>query len=102
MIGSPGVPLGGENWPDDQTRPAISALRLDAEGNLWVEEGRRDYDSPGTWHVYGQSGSHLATATMPARFQPSEIGTESTLGVWRDDLDVEYVQLRAIIKADNR
>ena len=90
-----------ENWPEDQTRPAITSLQLDAEGNLWVEEGRIDYDSPGIWHVVGPSGRYLATATMPSRFRPFDIGAESVLGVWRDDLDVEYVQLRAITKSDN-
>ena len=89
------------NFPEEQTRPAITSLRLDAEGNLWVEEGRTDYDSPGIWHVYGPSHSYLATATMPSRFRPFDIGTESVLGVWRDDFDVEYVQLRGIMKRDN-
>jgi hypothetical protein len=35
---------------------------------------------------------------MPARFRPFDIGAESVLGVWRDALDVEYVQVRAIMK----
>ena len=89
------------DWPEDQTRPAITSLQLDREGNLWVEEGRIDYDSPGIWHVVGPSGRYLATATMPSRFRPFDIGRETVLGVWRDDLDVEYVQKRVITKSDD-
>ena len=97
------IPVGAiRDWPEDQTRPAILALRLDSAENLWAEEGREDPSAMGTWRVFDPSGRYIAKVRMPPRFRPFDIGTESVLGVWRDDLDVEYVQLRAIVKTNNQ
>lgn len=87
------------NIPEGQTLPAITDLHLDEDGNLWAEEGGRATDDTGHWSVFTPSGR--ISATMSRRFRPFHIGSESVLGVWRDDLDVEYVQLRGIIKRGN-
>ncbi len=89
------------NWPEGRSRPAVVDLRVDDAGNLWVEEGREDPNASGLWSVFDPAGRHVADVTMPPRFRPFHIGLESVLGVWRDDLDVEYVQSRAIAKNGN-
>ena len=90
------------DWPKDQTRPAIVSLQVDDDGNLWAEEGREDPYAASIWSVFDPSGAYITKVTMPLRFRPFDIRTESVLGVWRDDLDVEYVQLRAIVKTNNQ
>jgi hypothetical protein len=86
------------NLERGRTLPAITGLRLDDEGNLWIGEYRAGPDAVQTWHVHAGSGTHVATATMPAGFRAFAIGSESVLGVWRDQLGVEYVQVRSITK----
>ena len=39
----------------------------------------------------------MGTVEMPTEFQPFEIGENYVLGVWTDDLGVEYVQTYAMI-----
>ena len=86
------------NVPQDLTIPQVTFLLVDEEDNLWVEEGGRDSDGWGVWSVFTTSGGYLAKVLMPSRFQPFSIGSESVLGVWRDDFGVEHVQLRTIEK----
>ncbi len=92
------IDLGTTQWniPEGQTLPAITDLQLDEDGNLWAEEGGRATDDTGHWSVFTSRGR--ISATMSRRFRPFHIGTESVLGVWQDDLDVEYVQVRSILK----
>ena len=35
-----------------------------------------------------------------SRFEPCDIGQDCVLGVWRDELDGEYVQLYTLIKPE--
>jgi hypothetical protein len=86
------------NLERGRSLPAITDLRLDDEGNLWIGEFRAGPAAVQTWHVHSGSGTHVATATMPAGFRAFAIGRESVLGVWRDQVGVEYVQVRTIVK----
>ena len=89
--------LRAADWsiPDDQTAPAVLDLVVAESGMLWIEEGREDVLAPGTWHVY-DGLRHVATVEMPPSFRPRHIGGESIVGIWTDELDVDWVQERAI------
>ncbi len=80
--------------------PAFEALRVDRSGNLWV----REYETPGaanaTWTVFNREGRWLGTVQMPGRWRALYIAEEQVLGRWFDDLDVEHVQVRRLIKGD--
>lgn len=96
------------------TKPAIAALRFDAAGNLWVRaydmgdateqfEARTDRAAPirepnRRWSVIDPDGRLLGDIPLPARFDIHEIGDDWVLGVWRDSLDVEHVQLYRVRK----
>lgn len=84
--------------PVPSTLPAFSSLKVDSEGNLWVQE----YPAPaaeGTeWTVFDPEGRMLGGVSMPDRFRPMRIGGASVLGVWKDDLDVEHVQMYRLEK----
>lgn len=73
--------------------PAYRDLKVDAGGNLWVEE----YRAPGEetqprWEVFDPDGVWLGTVETPVGFQIYEIGEDYLLGLWRDELGVEYVR----------
>jgi hypothetical protein len=50
-------------------------------------------DEPRKWEVFDPAGAWLGTLSTPARFSVLEIGRDYVLGVRRDDLDVEHVQV---------
>lgn len=86
-------------WPADHTFPAISDILLDDEGNLWVQKFELTTSAPKEFSVFDAAGTFLFTVNMPASFRPTHIGNDFVLGVWRDDLDIEYVRLHALTKS---
>ena len=82
--------------------PAFSQLIADRAGRLWVREAHLA-DAPragnlstsplvpSVWSVFDQSGRWLGDVTMPAFFQPMDIGQDYVLGVARDADGVETV-----------
>ena len=77
------------------TLPTFESLVLGKDGVLWVEEfnpaGSPSDESH--WSVYDQRGHRLGQVAMPPLFRPFEIGQDYVLGVWKDDVGIEYVQL---------
>jgi hypothetical protein len=85
--------------PFPETMPAYRSLLFDSQGDLWVQEFDAVADAqPPRWTVFDPTGQMLGTVTMPLRFTPYDIGSDYILGRWRDDLDVEHVQLYGLTK----
>lgn len=84
--------LAGVRFP--ATFPPYSALVVDAERHLWVEEYRA-YENPGSagWQVFDPSGRWLGPVETPDDFLVHQIGEDFVLGVWTDEVDVPYVRL---------
>jgi hypothetical protein len=90
--------------------PAFLALDVDADGNLWVQEYEDiltldqtrwpSANPPGrsARSVFTNDGRWLGTVAFPDRFTPHDIGVDYVLGVWTDELNVEYVRLYRIRK----
>ncbi len=80
------------------TRPAFGDIMIDPQDYLWVS----DYTSYPTvarsWRVFSPNGELLGTIDLPVRFRLLDIGDDFVLGVYRDDSDVEYVQLYALAR----
>ena len=87
---------GGIMIPD--TLPAIGRIHLDSDDRLWVEEYVAPYeDREPSWWVFDREGIAVATATIPPEFEVHHVGSQHMLGIWRDSLDVPYVDRRAIV-----
>lgn len=82
-------------FPDSM--PAFRSLFLDDTGNLWVQEYRAAGNrGPARWRVYDRRGFPLAYVSGPERFRPTDIGRDFVLGIRKDDLDVEHVELHEL------
>lgn len=88
--------LSGLIFPE--TRAAYSALEVDPTGAVWLMTGR--HFPPGgpspEWTVFSHQGVLLGTVVLPERFEPLDFGLDHVLGVWRDEMDVEFVRVYAI------
>jgi hypothetical protein len=81
------------------TRPAYGRLHVDQDGNLWTAEPTR-YPYPArSWTVFDTDGRLLGVVTMPESLRLQQAGSDWVLGVWRDELGVEYVSLHTLHKA---
>lgn len=81
-----------------ESYPAYTALLPDPDGSLWL----RAYAPPGIdgehWAILSSEGVWLGDLELPDRFTLSEIGEDHLLGVYRDDLDTEFVHQYALTR----
>jgi hypothetical protein len=92
--------------------PAFVGMAVGPNGSIWVqhlrppaevsEEELETYDmtqdiGSRDWDVFDPDGRYLGVVTMPPRFTPRTILGGKVYGVWRDDLDVQYVMRLRIV-----
>jgi hypothetical protein len=74
--------------------PAFASCLVARDGNLWVREAHLDdpitagplNDDPlvaSKWSVFNPAGRWMSDVTMPAGFQPTDIGTDYVAGRFR-------------------
>jgi hypothetical protein len=82
-----------EEMPRMEFRPAHGAVYADPTGYLFVE----DYPGPGgdvtEFNVFDPKGRLVARLSLPPGLRPLEIGEDYLLGLYEDDLGVEYLRL---------
>jgi hypothetical protein len=77
-----------------ETMPAYAAeIHVDYDLNLWVRECTRPGDPQWSYSVFDSSGVFLGEVAVPNRVGLLDIGRDCVLGLRRDELGVEYVQL---------
>jgi hypothetical protein len=83
-------------------RPAYSRLLIDSEGYVWAAHyhTRVNFGQRVNWEVFSPDGEWLGRMGTPAGFTVFEIGPGYVLGVRRDELDVEHVQLLTLFRSD--
>jgi hypothetical protein len=80
--------------PPPETHPAFQLrIHVDGDLNLWVKESNRFGDHRSHWSVFSAEGEFRGTLEMPPGVEVLEIGSDYLLGLRRDELDVEYVEL---------
>src|SRR5690606_33033195 len=79
--------------------PPYSAVRFDAADRLWVQEASH-VGEPSRWAVYDRDGALIAEFQLPERFRPTDIGEDYLLGIARDEMDLERVQLFRLTSPD--
>jgi hypothetical protein len=85
-------------WTYPEFKPALDELVVDSEGNIWVRIFSVDRSHAAEWSVFDHSGRWLGQVETPPGFEVKEIGRDYILGLWMDDLDIEYVHLYALVK----
>lgn len=90
VLAGTGVTIDRSRIPDHH--PAIDTYQTDADGNLWV---RRSLGGDLiAWEVFDEDGRFLGKVESDLdleRLTVHEITSDAVYGVFRDDLDVQYV-----------
>ncbi|MEZ4425865.1 MAG: hypothetical protein R3E98_20890 [Gemmatimonadota bacterium] len=77
----------------------FSRMRVDPGGRIWLQDYLRDDlpDADAAWLILGPDGAEVVGRVRhPRRFTPLALGPDWVLGVTRDELDVEYLDLYAL------
>lgn len=81
--------------PLPENFPAFRTAMADLTGHLWV----REFELPGedrsipVWTIFDPDGRVLGFVETPAALDIYEIGDDYILGIARDDMRVEYIQV---------
>jgi hypothetical protein len=86
------------DMPMPEQFPAYTDLRVDPEGNLWVQRFLRPGDDRNLWTVFAADGAMLGDIEIPTDLEITEIGADYVLGVSTDEMDVERVRLHRLLK----
>ncbi len=93
--------------------PAYFAIHVGYRGTIWVQliqtpgdltdEELERYNfleefGSRKFEVFDDTGRFLGVVEMPSRFQPRLFRGNKVCGVWRDDLDVQYVMRLRIVE----
>jgi len=89
---------GVEAMPAPDSLGALRILRVTSQGRIWSPRGPSPVDTPVEWDVFRLDGTLAATITVPARFQPHEIGDSYITGAFLDEVDVTYVRVYELRK----
>lgn len=86
--------------------PVYQQFQAGPEETLWVRRILRPSDLPADeldgadfqrlsgspeWEIFDRDGRYLGVVTLPRRFNPLRVRGRAMLGVWSDELDVQYV-----------
>ncbi len=86
--------------PIPHTLPPFQSLRIDERGWLWAERNPWDPAQPTEWLVFDLEGRARGTIRTPPGLDVRWIGEDRILGVWKDDLGVEFVRQHGLRRGE--
>jgi len=75
--------------------PAYSGILSSDDGSIWVERYPLAQESR-HWKVFSPEGDLVATVDLPSGFRIMWVGENQVAGVAKNELDVEFVEVRDI------
>ena len=82
--------------------PQVTRLTVDSEGRAWLRR-YSTYDArTAEWIVLERFGDPIARITMPAAFQPNDIGVDYVLGILPDADGVQSIHKYGILRSGAR
>lgn len=82
-----------DQMPPPTPGGTVRFVLLTDSGHLWTTNGIPPVDSDTVWTVYDLDGEPVAGITIPAGFEVHEVGPDYLLGVARDEVGVESIEL---------
>ena len=73
--------------------PAYTALLANPAGGFWARRAGHRGDPTVLWDVFGADGAYAGALELPAGFQPMSLTDRHVAGVFRDENDVEFVEV---------
>jgi len=93
--------------PRASVLPVLRSVHVDGAGNLWLAPYHVAGADPPPFEIHAPDGTWLGSVALPPGLERAfiqyqapymEIGEDYVLGVWRDELDVQYVRMFRIHK----
>jgi hypothetical protein len=82
--------------PSSSRFPALDGFIPDDVGRTWIKQYPRPGQAEQVWWRFGVDGGFQCAARFPTRFEPLAFREESVLGLLRDSLDIELIEVRSL------
>lgn len=82
--------------PFPEEMPTFDKLFVDRTGHLWVKKYQPSWENSQTWYTFTSDGRWLGEVGVPPALAITDIGADYVLGIWRDEMDVEYVRMYSL------
>ena len=82
--------------PFPEVMPTFDKLIVDRTGHLWVRKYQPSWEDSQTWFTFNSDGRWLGEVGVPTTLAITDIGADYILGIWRDEMDVEYVRMYSL------
>lgn len=80
-----------EEMPIPERKPPFTRIYGWRDGSIWVSISQGDQSSR-QMLILDESDGRSAWLLLPSEFSPHEVGDESVLGIWTDELGVETIR----------
>jgi len=83
-----------------EKKAAYSGMLVGPDGTVWLRTGLHfpPEGSSREWTVFSPEGALLGALQLPEGFEVFEFGSDYALGVWKDEMDVEFIHLYRLNK----
>lgn len=89
-----------ESWQHPEDLPVSDAVLMAESGEIWVRRytAWSDRGELTRWWVLSKKGALLGSVVVPRNFELVRVLNSAVVGLTRDSLDVEYVEIREIFR----
>lgn len=88
--------LASAPYPEEM--PPFTNLKIDPDGNLWLQTPHTGGAAEQRWVVFSRDGRALGSLRAPGKVNVQEIGRDWLLGIALDDDQVEHVRMYRLVK----
>ena len=83
-------------FPPEDTFPAVTEIRIDAQGRIWVRTFERPGSTATAWLGFADTGAFICSLSVPNDLTVFHFDSSAVVAVHRDEMDVESVEIRSL------
>jgi hypothetical protein len=87
-----------DNAARPQELPAFARLIVSTDSHVWAQRYQVDPSAAQWWDVFDVGRRLVGQVETPPNFVVTHIAADQIVGVWRDDVGVEYVRSYSLLK----
>ncbi len=82
-------------FPPKDTFPAVTEIRTDAQGRIWVQTFDRPGSTATVWLGFAETGAFICRLSVPNDLTVFHFDSSAVVAVHRDEMDIESVEIRS-------
>ena len=82
-------------FPPKDTFPAVTEIRVDAKGRIWVRTFERPGSSATVWLGFAETGAFICSLSVPNNLTVFHFESSAVVAVHRDEMGIEAVEIRS-------